>query len=156
MALPDVKEKTIFRIVVKPKAGSENSDTLVTVYPRNLWEPLQEWSEKNQLVVNDRSGKLTSILDARTIKHSPIKLPEAKHTQQICIWVAGKETESPLNCNTLLVLHEASSGLPHINTRTLPDKTRTDVYMPMLDMLSTHPLVQTGFIQLIQSNLRGE
>jgi hypothetical protein len=157
--LPAVKEKTIFRVAYKNAAPGKLPDTLVAVYPADLWAPLTEWSESNNLIVNDRGGKLIPLLEKHAIRYSPVVLPDnGGHVRQVCIWVpvSDDDAEAPFDCTPVIVLHEKTENLPMIHTLESPNRYRVDVYMPLLPALADHPLAQKTFIDLIQSTLRGD
>ena len=161
--LPDVKEETSFRVSLLEMRGAEEEraatkNVLIQVYPNNLWDALRDWSTSNHLVVNDRDNRLTPILDQQHIAYtSSIMSSDNTSKQQVCVWVpqesASSDDEPPVDCKSLLVLYEKTDTLPIIHVQQNPHQVRTDVHMPILNALSTNPLVQKVFASLIQSQL---
>jgi hypothetical protein len=165
LPLPEVKEKTLFKVLFTI-AGSQSArnpdmtmqETLIAVYPSDQWAPLKEWSEVNNLVVIDRGRKLIRLLDELNIRHSAVVMPRKGKTQQVCLClpVSDNDAEEPAGCNPLLVLHEKTDSLPMIHTLESPGRYRADVYMPLVRALEDNPLAQKTFIDLIQTTLRGD
>jgi hypothetical protein len=157
--LPNVRRTQVFRLadVENDEADGRSQSVLVTVYPADILKDLQEWSHANRLIVNDRESRLIPLLEENDIAYSPVMLPSGNHTQQVCVWVpassAPADEEAPLECLSLLVLHEKSATLPYISIVHAQGQVRTDVYMPLLPDFSSSPLVQKTFVDLIQSQL---
>jgi hypothetical protein len=162
--IPAVKERTYFRVMrerAKDEADTADNkrDAVIAVYPAEQFTALKEWSEKNRLVVFDRTQKLTPFLEKQGITYSSVMPPESKDTtlKTLCLFVPASESDTaPETCPAQINFYERIDEFPQVVSTQGAHGKRLDVFIPLLSTLGYHPLTNRMFIKLIESSLAGE
>lgn len=160
--LPDVKREIVFELIFKAKVESEENwreagRAKIHIYPMDILKPLQAWSERIQLRLDDREGNLANFFNRNKITYvdskAAIPLKEDQKIVTVIVRDISKEvlqSREDYPNETVIIFREKKEGLPKIMVRPFQKGQLIDVSMSLIQDLANRPLQQTMLLDILR------
>jgi hypothetical protein len=143
-----------FEVCTKTNDCQSIGEYYFSVIPRNILEPIVQWSKNNTIYIHDKSGVLQNFFDKKSIQYLTSKHLLPKNQALISLIVIAKENINinkllPTNQTGLVILfREYLSEYPIIVDKTNRHPPLLDVHIPLIAKLENHAATQKLFVKL--------
>ncbi len=154
--LPAVQRESAFEFLYEAKAHAHKSwepvgRTALFLYPKDLLRPLQEWSKKVFVKIDDATGKLRDFFASQGIEFLDGKASPLRGKRPVVNFVVLKSSSDPARQRaragdeSYIVFYDEVASLPKIVVR----ERHVTVEMKILDQLPSSPLAQKTLLEIV-------